>query len=261
MNDDLESAFDVGFDGLVPADDASAERVRIWPGDLRVLAEHHTTPNGSHSFYLAHDRSVTWGAPGAPQLVAVAVARDLSRSTFTLDTSYHATVSFAQNWLVERGCPPEHIALAVVGGLKPNDDLTVQVEQQIRDSGARYEVLDTYTSDSDPCETWTLTRDSNAAQAPVRVFHEEWDYGAATYTMREGAFTDESAAWSWLDERDGPLPEPPEYSDHNGAVVRARIARIALARSAKAAVMQKAVRDPRTPSAGQISRLVQRRLL
>ncbi|MYQ48730.1 glycosyl hydrolase [Streptomyces sp. SID4985] len=259
MNDDLD--FDLG--DLAPADAASEEAMEtLWAGDLTVLSQHHTAPHGSHSFVLAHDRSVTWGIPGGPQVVAIAVARDLSRSTFTLETSYHAAASFAQNWLVERGCPPERIALVGDEFVKPADDLTVQVEQQIRESGTRYEVLDTYTSDFDPGETWTLTRDSSAAQAPVRVFHEEWDHEAGTYTMREGAFADAGAARSWLDDRDGPLPEPPEYSDHNGAVVRARIARIALARSADAAAIQKAIRDtPNAPPAGPAPRPVQGRPL
>ncbi|MFG3199864.1 glycosyl hydrolase [Streptomyces sp. NPDC048208] len=264
MNDDLDSPFDFGLAELAPADDASEEaRERFWwTGDLTVLSQHHTTPNGSHSFVLAHDQSATWGIPGAPQLVAIAVARDLSRSTFTFETSRHATASFAENWLIERGCPPEHITLAAAGRLKPNDDLTVQVEQQIRESGTRYEVLDTHAWDSDPCETWTVTRDARAAEAPVRVFHEEWSDETGTYTMREGAFTDVDAAHSWLDDRGGPLPEPPEYSDHNGAVVRARMARISLARSAEAAATLKAARDaPRTPPAAQLQRPVQGRLL
>ncbi len=154
--------------------------------------------------------------------MAIAVARDLQQFTFTLETSHHATVPFAQNWLVERGCPPAKIAQIAKGYLDPADDLTLQVEQQIRESGTRYEVLDTYTSDSGPCETWTLTRDSQADQVPVRLFLEEWDHDAGTYTVREGAFADVDAARSWLEDRDGPLPEPPEYRYDDGAVLRAR---------------------------------------
>ncbi|WP_416484246.1 glycosyl hydrolase [Streptomyces sp. CL12] len=248
MNDALE----FGLADLAPADAASEEAMEtFWADDLTVLSQHHTGRKGSHSFVLAHDRSVTWGIPGGPQVVAIAVTRDLSRSTFTFETSYHATASFAQNWLIERGCLPEQITLASSNGLKPNDDLTVQVEQQIRKSGTRYEVLDTYTSDYDPSETWTLARDSSAGQAPIRVFHEEWNHDAGTYTMREGAFADVEDARTWLEERSGPLPEPPEYSDHDGAVVRARIARIALARSADVSAPSKADLDaPRTPQAG-----------
>lgn len=252
MNDVL------GFhlDGLAPVNAASEDAVeRFWSADLTALAQHHTTSNGSHSFVLAHDRSALWGVPGSPQLVAIALARGLRRSTFTLKTSYHATVSFAQSWLVERGCPPERIALVGSDYVMPADDLTVQVEQQVRESGAHLEILDTHTSDFDPCETWTLTRDSRADQAPVRGFHKEWDHGAGTYTMREGAFADVEAARFWLDNRGGPLPEPPEYGDHNGAAVRARVA---LARSTGVAAASKAGLDTsRTLPAAPVQRPAQ----
>ncbi|MFD4815008.1 glycosyl hydrolase, partial [Streptomyces sp. NPDC058418] len=112
----------------------------------------------------------------------------------------------------------------------------VRIEQQIRESGARYEVLDSQTSDYDPCETWTVTRDSNAAQAPIRVFLEEGDNDAHTYTMREGAFADEDAARHWLDDRSSPLPPPPEYRG-DGAALRTRAA---LTRSTSPSAIPKA---------------------
>jgi len=227
---------DFRLDAFEPADTAS-ERAEeaFWPGDLTVLAKHHTTPHGSHSFVVAHDRSITWGIPGEPQVAAIMVARDLSLNTFTFESSHHATVAFAQNWLIERGCPPEQITQ--VGGdfMKPADDLTVRIEQQIRESGTRYEVLSSQTSDFDPCETWTLTRDSSATQAPIRVFLEEGDPDAHTYTMREGAFADEDAAQHWLDDRTSPLPQPPEYRDE-AAALRAGIA---LTRSAGVSALSK----------------------
>jgi hypothetical protein len=228
---------DFHLDDLEPAD-AASERAEqgLWPGDLTVLAQHHTTPNGSHSFVVAHDRSITWGVPGEPQVAAIMVARDLSLNTFTFESSHHATLAFAQNWLVERGCPPEQIIQ--VGGdfMKPADDLTVRTEQQIRESGARYELLDSHTSDFDPCETWTLTRDSSTDQAPIRVFLEEGDTDAHTYTMREGALADEDAARNWLDDRTSPLPQPPEYRDEATALR----AGVALTRSAGVSARPKA---------------------
>jgi hypothetical protein len=239
---------DFHLDDLEPAD-AASERAEqgLWPGDLTVLAQHHTTPNGSHSFVVAHDRSITWGVPGEPQVAAIMVARDLSLNTFTFESSHHATLAFAQNWLVERGCPSERIAQ--VGGdfMKPADDLTVRTEQQIRESGTRYEVLDSRTSDFDPCETWTLTRDSSTVQAPIRVFLEEGDTDAHTYTMREGAFPDEDAAHHWLEERSGPLPQPPEYPDEAAA----RRAGVALTRSTGVTAMPRASLDAHhTPPTG-----------
>ncbi|NED90434.1 glycosyl hydrolase, partial [Streptomyces sp. SID11233] len=149
----MNNVFDFGLDRLAPADNASEEvKEDFRSGDLTVLSRHDTTPNGSHSFVLAHDRSVTWEVPGEPQLVAIAVARDLRESTFTFETSRHATASFAQNWLADRGCPLDQIALRGGDFIEPADDLTIRVEQQIQTSGSRYEVLDTYTSDDDPSE-------------------------------------------------------------------------------------------------------------
>ena len=168
---------------------------------------------------------MTWGVPGEPQIAAIKVARDFTRNTFTFESSYHATVSFAQNWLIERGCPPERITQVSDGFLKPADDLTARIEQQLRTSGARYEVLDSYTSDYDPCETWTLAHDSHAAQAPVRLFLEEWAIETNTYTLREGAFGDQGAAHEWLEERSTPLPRPPEHRGE-AASLRARAALI-----------------------------------
>jgi hypothetical protein len=215
---------DFRLDGLMPGDEASefAESM-MWPGDLTLVAEHHTTPNGSHSFFVVHDRTMTWGEPGSPQLVAVKIARDLDARTFTIESENHAALGFAQNWLIERGCPPDPIARLSSEFVQPADDRTIRVEQQIRTSGDQYKVLDTLTSDGHPYETWTMVRDSAASHAPIRVFLEEADLVADVYTMREGAFPDEDAALEWLDDRDTPLPEPPEYRG-DPAALRTRAA-------------------------------------
>ncbi|WP_406416430.1 hypothetical protein OH809_39040 [Streptomyces sp. NBC_00873] len=55
------------------------------------------------------------------------------------------------------------------------------------------------------------------------MFLEEVATDSLTYTVREGAFADEDAAQDWLDNRDGPLPEPPEYRG-DGAALRTRAA-------------------------------------
>jgi hypothetical protein len=248
---------DFRLEGFEPADaDADYAEQRFWSGDLTVLAEHHTNLNGSHSFVVAHDGSATWGVPGEPQPAAIKVTRDLSLNTFTFESDYHATVSFAQNWLIERGCPPEEIAQVGEDFMKPADDLTIRVEQQIRTSGDRYEVLDSQNSDYDPCETWTLTRDSSTAQAPIRLFLEEGDHDAHTYTMREGAFADTVAARHWLDDRSSPLPQPPEY---RGEATALQI-RAALTLSTGASAIPKAGLDAHNaPSAGTAQRLSPRR--
>ncbi|WP_217559125.1 glycosyl hydrolase [Streptomyces sp. GbtcB6] len=248
----MSNELDFHLADLEPADaDSEDAEQRLWSGDLTVLAEHHTTPYGSHSYVIAHDRSVTWGVPGAPQIVAIKVARDLSLNTFTFESTYHATLSFAQNWLIEHGCPPDRVAQVRWDFMKPTDDLTLWLDQQIRESGARYEVIDSWTSDSDPCETWTLTRDSSASQAPIRVFLEEGNHEARTCTIREGAFDDEAAARNWLDDRSSPLPQPPGYRGEAAS----RLARAALYRSASTSATPKAGPDTRhAPSAGTAQR-------
>ncbi|MEU9484534.1 glycosyl hydrolase [Streptomyces decoyicus] len=248
MNDVL----DFHLADLAPADaDSEYAEQRFWLSDLTVLAEYRATPYGSPSYVVAHDGSVTWGVPGKSQIAAIKVARDLKLNKFTVETAYHATVSFAQNWLIEKGCPPERMARVGDEFVNPADDLTVRIEQQVRESGTRYEVLDSRTSDFDPCETWTLARDSSTGQAPIRLFLEEWGQDVGTYTMREGAFADEDAARCWLKERSSPLPRPPEFRGEATALQT----RAALARSDGASAMPKVGVDAhRTPPAGTTHR-------
>lgn len=247
----MSGELDFGLDDFEPADALSEHaESSIWAGDLTLLAEHHTRPNGSHSYLVAHDGSATWDVPGSPQLLAIKIARDLRDRTFTFESSSHANAAFAQGWLVERGCPPEPIAKVGDDFMTAADELTVRVEEQIRSSSARYEVLDTHSSDYDPCETWTLVRDSRAVELPVRVFLEEGNEEAHTYTVREGAFPDRAAARAWLDTRDGPLPEPPEHRIAASALrTSAALARSSGSRTAaRAACPSRALRPRAGPA-------------
>ncbi|MFF7145745.1 glycosyl hydrolase [Streptomyces nodosus] len=233
----MTNELDFRLDDFDPVDAVSElAESSLCAGDLTALAEHHTTPNGSRSYLVAHDGSMTWDVPGEPQLVGIKVTRDLRERTFLFETANHASLAFAQNWLVERGCPPEPIAQVGADLIQPADDLTVRVEEQIRASGDRYKVLATQTSDYAPCETWTMVRNSGADHAPIRVFLEETAADVLTYTVREGAFAHEDGAQDWLDNRDGPLPEPPEYRG-DGTVLRTRAA---LTRSTSPSAIPKA---------------------
>lgn len=255
----MRNVLDFQLQDFEPADTESeyAEQ-RFAPGDLTVLAEHHATPHGSHSYVVAHDRSVTWGVPGEPQIAAIKVAQDLAQNTFTFESTYHATVSFAQNWLIERGCPAERITQVGDDFMKPADYITDRVEKQIRTSGTQYKVIDSDTTDYDPCETWTLARDSYAAEAPIRLFLEEGNFDTHTYTMREGAFADENSARQWVNDRSDPLPQPPEYRDY-AAALRTRAA---LNRSASASAVPNTTLDTGSaPSASTTRRPTQGRLM
>ncbi|MGW4031684.1 glycosyl hydrolase [Streptomyces sp. NPDC004838] len=224
---------DFHLDGFEPADDASelAEN-SVCADDLTVVAEYNTAANASPSYIAAHDASSVWGVPGRPPLVAIKITWDFGNRTYTFEAASHAGLAFAQNWLVERGCPAEPIAVVRAQSLTPADDLTVSLEGRIHASGDRYEILDARSTDFDPCETWTLVRDSSAVQAPVRVFLEEGNLESGIYTVREGAFADETAAQEWLDNRCGPLPDPPE----NRSAAATRQTGAALSRSASPAV-------------------------
>lgn len=223
----MSTETDFRLGGFEPADTASADAEQsVWAGDLTVLAEHHAT-TGSHSYLITHDTSAIWGTPGEPQLVAIKITRELLDRTFTFESALHASMAFAQSWLIERGCPPEPIT-QVSTGIAPADDLTVQTEGKIRNPASHYEVLHTYTAQDHPYEAWTMARDLRAAQVPVRVFLEVDGPGSDTYTLREGAFADEEAAMDWLFYRHSALPEPPEYhADAADSRTRAALTRSA----------------------------------
>ncbi|MEW2403482.1 glycosyl hydrolase [Streptomyces sp. NPDC046862] len=225
--------------GLTPADESSAEAegdIGLRDDLFRTLAEHHT-PDGKQSFLVIHDGSATWGLPGAPQFIALHITRDLATRTFRIEQADHPTVPFAQLWLASRGCPPDAIQLLEDQRLEPADALTVHIEGRIRHSGTRYEIKDHYTHDSVPYETWVMVRDSDssAADLPVRIFLEETDLDAFTYTLREGAFRDGSSANQWLFDRDTPLPEPPEHLVSADRRIRAALARSTTSQPATAA--------------------------
>lgn len=173
--------------------------------EYTLLASHH---EGDSSFAVLFDSSATWGIPGTADLLAVHVARNQMWRTFDFDRARLPMVALAQQWLVARGCPPEAIVLQPERATQPADQQSTALETRLRTMPGRYTLLDHYTDDSGPFESWAMLRDTHpeSAGTPVRVFIESADINAGTYTLREGAFTDEDAAQEWLDERPGPLP-------------------------------------------------------
>ncbi|MEE1786916.1 glycosyl hydrolase [Streptomyces sp. SP17BM10] len=194
--------------GLEPADEHTADLYdSTWVSDFKTISQHDV---GERSFIVAFDASATWGYPNMPNLASFDVVRDSSQATFSMRRSEHATFAFAQNWLVNRGCPPDKLA-PIVDVPKPADELTIQVEDRIRNSGERLEIVDYQVIDGDDTEGWSIAVDRQDKDLPVRLFIEELQPDPYTYTVREGAFADHAAAESWLEDRSTPLPEAPEY--------------------------------------------------
>lgn len=172
------------------------------------LAGHH---HGDNSFAVLFDSSATWDIPGTADLVAVHVVRNGMYRTFDFETVRLPLVGLAQQWLVARGCPPEAIVLPPGRATQPADEETTALETHLRTSPGRYKLIDHYTYDGDPFESWALLRDTHpeSADAPVRLFIESADINAGTYTLREGAFRHEDDAHEWLGSNPVPLPPPP----------------------------------------------------
>ncbi|MFI9332427.1 glycosyl hydrolase [Kitasatospora sp. NPDC052868] len=199
---------DFRLDGLEPADEHTSELYdSTWVGDFKTISQHDV---GERSFIVAFDASATWGYPNMPNLASFDVVRDSGQATFNMHRSEHATFAFAQRWLVNRGCPPDALA-PTIDVPKAADELTIQVEDRIRRSGERLEVVDYQVIDGSDVEGWSIAVDRQDKNLPVRLFLETLQPDQYTYTVREGAFADHAAADNWLEQRSSPLPKAPEY--------------------------------------------------
>ncbi|WP_224274305.1 glycosyl hydrolase [Streptomyces sp. LS1784] len=215
---------DFRLDNLEPADEHTAELYEsTWVSDFKTISQHDV---GDHSFIIAFDASATWGYPNMPNIASFDLVRDSSQATFSMHRSKHATFAFAQNWLVNRDCPPDVLA-PIIDVPKPADELTVHVEDRIRRSGEGLAVVDYQVIDGSDVEGWSIAVDRQDKELPVRLFLETLQPDQYTYTVREGAFANHAAAEKWLEQRSTPLPDAPEYR-LNAAALRTRAA---LARS------------------------------
>lgn len=179
------------------------------------MADHHST-DGRSSYLLFYDRAAIWDVPGTAEFVALHITRDTERSTFDFAIQRAPVVPLAQNWLIQRGCPPAAALATHNHGPRPADELTSRLEDLLRANPEnRYEVLDHFTDN--PCsfdigtEVRTLVYDHHpdSAPTPYRLFLEETDKSYQTYTVREGAFPSAEAADNWATNRDTPLPLAP----------------------------------------------------
>ncbi|MFD9967721.1 hypothetical protein ACFWYA_05985 [Streptomyces sp. NPDC059011] len=217
---------DLRLDGFGAADEQTEEA--FWHAidgeqdSLIPLAEHHTA-DGTHSFYVLHNRAATWGIPGEPQLVALHLRRDLQAKTFRFDHAALPLPAMAQSWLIHRGCPQGAIGLLPGAGPPPADVTTRVLEQRLMGDGYRYAMGYSYTRD-DPDDMVTvvalraddmvtvvaLRALDERAPSLFRVVVEEVDTDAWTHTLREGGFATVRAALQWCEDRltgeAGPLP-------------------------------------------------------
>ncbi|MFC8718055.1 glycosyl hydrolase [Kitasatospora sp. NPDC057198] len=220
MTAEFAPGLDLGLADLHPVDHTSAELAEALHDEFELLVRHDSGAGRSH--VLAFDAGAVWVMPGAENLAAFDVVRHLEQGTFRLRQSKHANVAFAQKWLVDRGCPPEALRL---DRLLPADERTRRVEERIHGSGDRYEVRDSFAMEGDDNRAWTMVVDREAAALPVRLFVEELLPDRKTYTLREGAFPDEDAAWEWCLREPGPLPPAPEDRSPEAERIRASLAR------------------------------------
>ncbi|MFJ1795280.1 hypothetical protein [Kitasatospora griseola] len=200
---------------------------------ISVLAVQNTTnphtPLLTDSYLVVHDGTMTWDIPGSEQLAGIHVQRDLGAGTFRLEYQRAPIVALAQNWLVSRGADLDQVT-PHDEWLPTCDQPSRELEQRLAQAGDRYWIANSYTSDLvlDPAHssggppssnedlvydfnTWIIAEDQRpeAGEHPVRVFYEDVDYLARTYTLREGGFPDRGAAYEWTRRAgapDNPLP-------------------------------------------------------
>lgn len=171
--------------------------------DLLVpLAQHHS-PSGENSFYVLGDGSATWGIPGAPQIVALHLRRDVAAKTFVFELKNLPLPSMAQSWLIHRGCPADAIGLDPELGSSPADEATQALERRLMVDGDHYAYGFSYTSDdSDDWVTVVALRAMDErAPSPFRVVVEEVDTEVWTHTLREGGFGTVEEALQWCNDR------------------------------------------------------------
>ncbi|MGQ4383597.1 hypothetical protein [Streptomyces sp. SAS_270] len=181
---------------------------------MTVLAEHHSD-DAQHSFYVMHNRAVTWGIPGDPQIVALHLKRDPTARTYRFAHKELPLPSMAQSWLIARGCPEGKILLPDDMGTTPADETTRALEKRLRSDGDHLAYGTSYTDDtSNPMETTVMLRamDEKAA-LPYRVLLEVADTTTWTHTLREGGFQTFEAATQWWEAHwNGERPPLPTAS-------------------------------------------------
>ncbi|MFJ8676308.1 hypothetical protein [Streptomyces sp. NPDC093589] len=199
--------------------DAFWQHIELNQDQLMVLAEHHSD-DARHSYYVAHDASVTWGIPGESQIVALHLQRDAGQRTFRFQSETLPLPAMAQSWLIARGCPRTAIALTDGSGPTPADDATRSLEDRLLSDGDQFALLTSYTDDTStkPATTVLLRATDEREPQPFRVLLEEVDTDTWTRRLREGRFTTFQDATTWWERHwsgdPAPLPTGPPVRQH-----------------------------------------------
>ncbi|MFD5320047.1 hypothetical protein [Streptomyces sp. NPDC127098] len=227
-----QQAIDFRIDDLRPAEREMLENLNLLDlsqDSFHLLVEHHT-PDQRHSYWIVYDRAAGYGHPGDARYLAIHISRDAHRRLFRCGYSYEPTVPFAQRWLIERGCPAAHTALRQASpSPSPADATTRTLEERLRLSGSRYQLLGSYfhepigPKDSISVRVLVYDQHPDSAHQPYRIFLETVDMASDSYQVREGAFATiaDSTTWltSWFDNPALPLPPPAPYGPPNPAPV------------------------------------------
>jgi hypothetical protein len=157
---------------------------------------------GPHCYTLRVD----WdgAAIGTPdqRYVATHQAGHGSDPDAVAETSAHALRSFAEAWLIERGCPADDLAIEDDATEPlPADRLTLRTEAAVHTDAPRCQIL--YQRTVDDHRAFTIVRDPQGGDRPVRVvFQTElpWKPGRdrTSFTLRRFDFATEDDAATWL---------------------------------------------------------------
>ncbi|MGW7303960.1 hypothetical protein ACWGI1_00090 [Streptomyces sp. NPDC054835] len=200
---------DYGLDDFEPAAPCHQDLLDLVETPVyKVLGEYRT---GTDAYFVLYDEGAPWGIPGAPQLRAVHVARDLRARTFKIDTTELPLVAMAESWLIARGCPNGVVDPACH---RPADAITRALEARVRRDGDHFALLTSYSDDErDSPETVAMLRSLDPQARPeFRILLERYDEKSGTHTLREGGFAshEQAVAWwtSWWQGDAPPLPAP-----------------------------------------------------
>ncbi|QKW20624.1 hypothetical protein HUT16_17480 [Kitasatospora sp. NA04385] len=227
------------------ADEASGRFLRdLWfDSEHYVVAAADQNSDGEH--FIIAGNELAMGEPWADErAVAIHVRRDLDKRTCHVRRAHTLTYGWAGHWLVRRGADPDALARyrplpanpysrrpggddCQAEGLisashywyaRPGDARTRTIEDRIRRSGDRYEILtrqmaySEHATDGEREAHWVLLLDNHprAAERRYVVQLETVHRLRAVYTLGEGAFRTEKEAQEWtyrIDARgSAPLP-------------------------------------------------------